>query len=680
MKFITYRIIVILILIWISVSGIKGQNAAQQSEGIYDPEYHYYPSADPTGLFYYTGKYYINWGSAASEDLVHWKMTPFGLERSRFFRRISSANPNSNGNSAQTFENQRRQQVLSGGSGTVVVDVNNCSGLGTEYNPPLLAFQHDISNSNSVIHIAYSTDTARTWKLTDKPSIQLDRGVYRDPKIFWYEPEDKWIMVMGWANIQKVKFFSSKNLLDWEYMSEFGPWGAVLGEWECVDFFPLPVDGNKSNIKWVLTISLQPCNGEYFIGDFDGKRFVLDKEFIKKLNYERYLPSGKLLFDFERGIDDWEMEGDAFIECPTNAENVLGKEGLRYISSSHKGVSGKGKITSPPFIIDKNYLAFLVGGGCYPGEESVNLIVDQKIVRSQTGNSNSTNMNWTGWDVSDFIGKTAKIEIVDKISEGSGVGSRGFIYCDAFTLCDVYPQYTYFNGWEKAFWIDWGPDFYAVRSWNNYAPGEQRTIWVGWMGIWKYFFTEPQKGLISVPRNLELKTFPEGIRLIQKPIKELESLRTTHKILKEHTFKGSWIPARFTPSKNAYELIVEFENISADEYGIKLCAGTNEYTIVGYDVSGESLYVDRRNSGYDDFSPMFPVISKGPLKNRTGSTKLHIFVDRCSVEVFGNDGETTISSKIYPSPSSLGIELFASNGEVKVRSLELWELESLKLY
>lgn len=680
MRFGAYSMFLIATLMLASINEIDGQNPSLQSGDNYDPEYHFYPSADPTGLFFYAGKYYINWGSAESTDLVHWKMTPFGLERSEFFRRISQGKQNSPDNSTRALESQRRQQILGGGSGTVVVDINNCSGLGTKNTPPLLAFQHDASGASAVIHIAYSTDTARTWKLADIPPIRLDHGVYRDPKIFWYEPENKWIMVMGWANIQKVKFFSSKNLLDWKYMSEFGPWGAVLGEWECVDFFPLPIDGNKSNVKWVLTVSLQPCNGEYFIGDFDGERFVLDKEFIKKLTYERYLPSGRSLFDFERGIDDWEMEGDAFIECPTSAENILGKEGLRYISSSRNGGSGKGKITSPVFCIDKNYLTFLVGGGCYPGEESVNLIVDGKIVRSQTGNSNSTNMNWTAWNVSEFIGKSAKIEIVDRISGGSGMGSRGFIYCDAFTLCDDYPQYTFYNGWEKAFWIDWGPDFYAVRSWNNYAPGEQRTIWTGWVGIWKYFFTEPQKGLISVPRNLELKTFPEGIRLIQNPIKELESLRTTHKILKDNTFDGLWLPNNFSPAKNAYELIVEFENMSAEEYGVNLCVGENEKTIVGYKVRGEELYVDRRNSGYDDFSPVFPVISKGPLRNRTGITKLHIFIDRCSIEVFGNDGETTISSKIYPSSSSLGIELFANNGKVKVRSLELYELESLKLY
>jgi sucrose-6-phosphate hydrolase SacC (GH32 family) len=85
-----------------------------------------------------------------------------------------------------------------------------------------------------------------------------------------------------------------------------------------------------------------------------------------------------------------------------------------------------------------------------------------------------------------------------------------------------------------------------------------------------------------------------------------------------------------SPAKNAYELIVEFENISAGEFGLNLCVGENEKTVVGYDASREELFVDRRNSGYDEFSKVFPVISKGPLKNRTKTVKLHIFIDKCS--------------------------------------------------
>jgi fructan beta-fructosidase len=649
--------------------GVYCQGKTDQITEKYNPEYHFYPSIDPTGLFYYAGKYYLNWGSATSKDLVHWNMTKFGLERNEFSKKLFSG-------SSVTPE-FFRSQVISGISGTAVVDWNNSSGLGKNGNPPLIAYQVSSMGRN----IAYSNDSAKSWIRYDKPAvIPNSSGTFRDPKVFWYEPDKKWILVVPWCEIQEIRFYSSKNLLDWEYMSKFGPWGAVGGQWECVDFFPLAVDGNASNIKWMLEISMQPRNGQYFIGDFDGRRFTMDKDFINYLSYDKYHPKGEMLFDFERSIDDWMMEGEAFTDCPTVQEETNGKEGYRCIRSSGPGT---GKITSPEFTITKNFINFLIGGGYYPGKECVNLLIDGKVVRTQTGNSGNAHLNRTGWDVTEFMGMNARIEIVDNMTGGRNFMAKDYIFCDAIMLCDDLPKTAYeeYNpGWEKAFWIDWGSDYYAVRAWANYAPEEKRTIWAGWMGIWTYTFSEPILGLFSVPRNIELKTFPEGIRLIQNPIKELESLRTLHRTVEPNTFEGNWQPKKFSPVKNAYEVIVEFENISAGEFGLNLCVGQNEKTVVGYNVSKDELYVDRRNSGYDDFSEVFPGISKGPLKNRTNTVRLHIFIDKCSIEVFGNNGETVISSKIYPDNSSTGIDFFSNNGKVKIKSLEIWELDSINLY
>ena len=67
-------------------------------------------------------------------------------------------------------------------------------------------------------------------------------------------------------------------------------------------------------------------------------------------------------------------------------------------------------------------------------------------------------------------------------------------------------------------------------------------------------------------------------------------------------------------------------------------------------------------------------VFEGPMKDRGNTVKLHFFVDNCSVEVFGNDGETCISNKIYPSVGSTGIEFFAAGGPVRVKSVEFWPL------
>src|SRR5690606_37712972 len=99
---------------------------------------------------------------------------------------------------------------------------------------------------------------------------------FRDPKVFWYEEEKKWVMAVAMPLDRKVRFYSSENLIDWKFLSDFGPQGDTTGIWECPDLFELPVENRNAN-KWVLVVSFNNETGsdmQYFIGDFDGTRFT----------------------------------------------------------------------------------------------------------------------------------------------------------------------------------------------------------------------------------------------------------------------------------------------------------------------------------------------------------------------------------------------------------------------
>jgi fructan beta-fructosidase len=655
----TLKLFLIAVIIFLSKNSF-----AQIDKEKYNPAYHYFPGIDPTGLFYYNGLYYNNWGSAFSNDLVNWKTTELGLLRKRMYDRTLPI---------KVRDSLRKINRL-GGSGSIVVDWNNTSGLGVNGNPPLISFWHNDSEpwGNQVIGLAYSNDTAKTWTRHDKfPILDINAREFRDPKVFWHEPTKKWVLVIGWADAPKIKFFSSTNLLDWEFMSDFGPYGAVEGVWECTDLFPLPVDNDPNHIKWVLTISVQPLSGQYFIGDFDGTKFTIDPEFAMDLKKDDYKPKGEVLFDFEKGHSKWIKEGTAFIESPSNQAlfrqgAVMGKEGLFFANSHHDRATSTGKITSPFFKITKDHINFLVGGNHIPNDLSVNLLVDEKIVKSQTGN-NSGGLQWMGWDVSEFKGRNGRVEIVDNATNGA-------ILADHFMLCD---DLAVIAEREKAFWVDYGPDFFAVRAWNNYAENEKRIIWTAWMGSWRYGLKEPVVGNQSIPRQVQLKTFPEGVRLVQKPIEELQSFRDKHVTVIDEIFEGLWKYQKLKPVTNSYELIIDFKNIDAKDFGLKIAVGAGQQTVIGYNAEKEELYVDRRDSGLDDFISLFPQINKGTLKNRDNHLKLHIFVDNCSVEVFANNGETVISSKIYPDPSSLDIEFFANHGKVRVKRLDFWGLKKI---
>ncbi|MFI7407248.1 GH32 C-terminal domain-containing protein [Streptomyces sp. NPDC049627] len=334
----------------------------------YRPQFHFTPEKnwmnDPNGLVYYKGEYHLfyqynpsgnswgdmSWGHAVSTDLVHWKELPLALSH------------------------DDEEMVF---SGSAVVDWNNTTGFGTETNPPMVAVYTSAykEGGKQAQSLAYSTDRGRTWtKYQGNPVIDIGSTDFRDPKVQWYEPTKSWLMTVSLSAEHKVRFYSSKNLKDWDLLSEFGPAGATGGVWECPDLFPLAVDGDRNTIKWVLVVNINPGGiaggsaAQYFVGDFDGKKFTAED----KGTYTP--PDGTVMQDFE-GTDfgSWTTTGTAFGQGPaTGAVDgqgaVSGFEGKGLANSFHSGDGTTGTLTSPEFTVDRAYLNFKTGGGRHPHE------------------------------------------------------------------------------------------------------------------------------------------------------------------------------------------------------------------------------------------------------------------------------------------------------------------------
>ena len=142
------------------------------------------------------------------------------------------------------------------------------------YTGHFIADSSNPENSMQAQYIAYSLDKGRTWTKYDKnPVLNLHKKDHRDPKVFWYEPEKKWVMLTVLPQEHTVMFHSSKNLKDWVHMSNFGPAGDTNDIWECPDLLQVPVTGNKEKSKWVL-INSQQTTMQYFVGRFDGTSFI----------------------------------------------------------------------------------------------------------------------------------------------------------------------------------------------------------------------------------------------------------------------------------------------------------------------------------------------------------------------------------------------------------------------
>jgi beta-fructofuranosidase len=221
--------------------------------------------------------------------------------------------------------------------------------------------------------------------------------------------------------------------------------------------------------------------------------------------------------------------------------------------------------------------------------------------------------------------------------------------------------------------MDAGWDFYAPQTLTD---EDGRVIMFGWMDMW--FNPMPTQafgwaGAMTLPREAVL--FSDG-QLGFRPVEQLKALRTNHRRLDSVVLSGTRNPQAAWQGE-AVELLVEFdlEGCTAASFGVKLRASADdlEGTVVKYDPAEQRLTVDRSLTGEAPGD-----LSESVLKpTKEGTVRLHLFLDRSSLEVFGNDGRVSITNRIYPSPEHTGLRLFADGGTVQVRSAEVWDLRSV---
>ncbi len=155
-------------------------------------------------------------------------------------------------------------------------------------------------------------------------------------------------------------------------------------------------------------------------------------------------PAGRpdiLIADFEgKDFNPWKVTGKAFGPGPTagtlpNQMAVTGYLGKGLANSYHGGDDSTGTLSSPPFTLERRCLNFLIGGGKYPGETCLNLLIDGKIVRTATGPNDrpggSERLDWQTWNIAELAGKQAVLEIVDR-----RLGGWGHITVDHIVLSD----------------------------------------------------------------------------------------------------------------------------------------------------------------------------------------------------------------------------------------------------
>lgn len=236
---------------------------------------------------------------------------------------------------------------------------------------------------------------------------------------------------------------------------------------------------------------------------------------------------------------------------------------------------------------------------------------------------------------------------------------------------------------QVANWLDWGPDFYAALGWNG-LPTAERTV-IAWMNNWQYgatIPTDPWRSAMTVPRRLALKTVGGKATLVQEPAGEWKGITPGGNASTFPRVDGVRELGRIGKT---IEIDLTFSNRqplssgNSSEFGI-VVAATQDYTQqtrVGYNFGTQEVFIDRSQSGDVSFDGTFASTYSAPLSpSANGTVSLRVYVDWSSVEVFGGQGEATITSQIFPSTDAVYGRLFSSGGATNNVKLGVKELRS----
>ena len=303
-----------------ALTNVSQEDAIRGTENVYReplrPRLHFSPrrgwTNDPNGMVYANGEYHLffqanpygtqwgnmHWGHAVSKDLAHWQELPIALYPPRF--------------GDMAF------------SGSAVVDKDDTSGFKKGDKDLMVAAFTSTARGECVV---YSNDDGRTWsEFGGNPVV---KHVGRDPRLLWYKPGKHWVMAVYDESDKKqwIAFYTSPDLKQWTYQSR------IAGFFECPDLFELPLDGDESKRKWILTAA----DSDYMVGTFDGKAFTpetpkltgsLGRAFYAAQTFSND-PTGRVI---QVGWLRAESPGMSFNQCmslPLELRLVSTKEGPR---------------------------------------------------------------------------------------------------------------------------------------------------------------------------------------------------------------------------------------------------------------------------------------------------------------------------------------------------------------
>jgi fructan beta-fructosidase len=224
--------------------------------------------------------------------------------------------------------------------------------------------------------------------------------------------------------------------------------------------------------------------------------------------------------------------------------------------------------------------------------------------------------------------------------------------------------------------FDRGRDYYAAISWSDVPPEDGRRLTIGWLNNWRYareLPTSPWRGALTLPRALTLRQTLAGPRIIQRPVAELQQLRgPAHRWDAQKLTPGA--PLALPGVDTALEVLLTVGVGEGSAFRIAFGTFVEGGIVLDYDAASGLLAVER---GAPDGLPTFGGRHEVPLAPDAGLLTLHLFIDRCSLELFADDGAVALTELFFSPASDLPVTLTAVGGVVELVSLTAYPLRAV---